>query len=122
MLDYISLAIQLMEKQAVTEEMPFGADTKVFKVMGKMFIMVAWQEKPLSITVKCDPNDALAWRARYPAVRPGYYMNKQHWNTVALDGSIPDQEILEMIADSYRLVVAGLKKSDREKLNPSGSI
>ncbi len=121
MLDYNTLAREIMEKKAVTEEMPFGADTKVFKVMGKMFIMVAWQGKPLTITVKCDPDDALAWRARYPAVRPGYYMNKQHWNTVTLDGSIPDEEILAMIEESYHLVVAGLKKSDREKLNPNNT-
>jgi len=116
MLDYQTLAKYMLGKKAVTEEIPFGPETKVFKVLGKMFAMTAWQETPLAITVKCDPDDALAWRARYSSVRPGYYMNKQHWNTVTLDGSIPDKEILGMVDDSYRLVVNGLKKSDRDRL------
>jgi predicted DNA-binding protein (MmcQ/YjbR family) len=117
MLDYNGLVEVILRKKGVTEETPFGPEVKVLKVMGKMFLMAAWLEKPLSITIKCDPDDALMWRARYSSVTPGYYMNKKHWNTVVLDGSIPDNDIWSMIEDSYQLVVRGLKKSDKEKLN-----
>jgi predicted DNA-binding protein (MmcQ/YjbR family) len=115
-LDYKMLAGYIMGKRGTSEEVPFGPETKVYKVLGKIFVMMAWQETPLTITVKCDPDDALAWRARYVTVRPGYYMNKQHWNTITLDGSIPDEEIIVMVDDSYHLVVDGLKKSDRDRL------
>ena len=111
-----SLRVHLLKKKAVTEESPFGPDSLVYKVMGKMFALIAWEAIPLKITLKSDPDDALALRAHYPAVRPGYYMNKQYWNTVTLDGSVPEDEILEMIDISYNLVVKGLKKIDRDKL------
>ena len=106
----------LLAKKCVTEETPFGPDALVFKVKGKMFALVAWTEKPLRITLKCDPDLALTLRCQYQAVQPGYYMNKKHWNTVTLDQSISDDEILGMIGDSYNLVVKGLKKSDRQRL------
>jgi predicted DNA-binding protein (MmcQ/YjbR family) len=106
----------LLKKKGATEELPFGPEALVFKVMGKMFALVAWQDNPLRITLKCDPDHALALRDIYPAVQPGYYMNKKHWNTITLDSSIPDDEIVKMIDDSYHLVVKGLKKIDREKL------
>ena len=106
----------LLAKKGVTEEQPFGPDVLVFKVLGKMFALLAWQDAPLRITLKCDPDDALALRQQYAAVQPGYHMNKRHWNTVILDGSIPQTEILAMIDDSYALVVAGLKKSQRDEL------
>ena len=107
---------ELLAKKGVTEETPFGPDALVFKVMGKMFALVAWTEKPLRITLKCDPDLALTLRCQYQAVQPGYYMNKKHWNTVTLDQTIPDVEILGMIEDSYKLVVKGLKKNDRRQL------
>jgi predicted DNA-binding protein (MmcQ/YjbR family) len=106
----------LLKKKRTTEELPFGPEALVFKVMGKMFALLAWQQNPLRISLKCDPDHALALRDIYEAVQPGYYMNKKHWNTITLNGSIPDDEILKMIDDSYRLVVKGLKKADREKL------
>ena len=106
----------LLSKKGATEEIPFGPDARVFKVMGKMFALFAWETDPLRITLKCDPDDALALRQQYAAVQPGYYMNKRHWNTITLDGSVPDPELLAMIDDSYALVVAGLKKSLREQL------
>ena len=106
----------LLERKATTEETPFGPQALVYKVMGKMFALIAWEEDPISISLKCDPDFALALRAQYPAVIPGYHMSKKHWNTVTLDGSIPEGEILGMIDDSYDLVVKGLKKVDREKL------
>ena len=111
-----SLRAYLLAKKGATEETPFGPDALVFKVMGKMFALLAWQSDPLRITLKCDPDDALALRQQYVAVQPGYYMNKRHWNTVTLDGSIPEAELWAMIDDSYALVVRGLKKSLREEL------
>ena len=110
------LRTYLLEKKGAAEESPFGPDALVFKVMGKMFGLVAWEEVPLRITLKCDPDDALALREQYEAVQPGYHMSKRHWNTITLDGSIPDDEILGMIDVSYELVVKGLKKSVRQEL------
>ncbi|MBC8180898.1 MmcQ/YjbR family DNA-binding protein [candidate division KSB1 bacterium] len=106
----------LLNKKATTEELPFGPDALVFKVIGKIFAIVAWQKSPLSISLKCEPNHAMALRTMFPAVKPGYHLNKEHWNTVTLDGSLPDEEILEMINHSYDQVVNGLKKADRIKL------
>lgn len=106
-------------KREVSEEFPFDETTLVFKVAGKMFALmsldVTEDEQP-SINLKCDPELAEILRGMYPAVQPGYHMNKRHWNTVTVNGSIPEDEILEMIDNSYDLVVAGLKKSDRERL------
>ena len=96
--------------------MPFGPDALVFKVKGKMFALVGWQRSPLRLSLKCDPDDALALRDMYPAVQPGYYLNKKHWNTITLDGTIPDAELLTMIDNSYRLVVTSLKKAERDAL------
>ena len=106
----------LLKKKGTTEETPFGPEALVYKVMGKMYALIAWEENPLHITLKCDPDFALALRAKYPAVTAGYHMNKRHWNTIMLDGSVPEDEILEMIDDSYDLVVKKLKKADRERL------
>lgn len=110
----------MLDKKATTEELPFGPDALVFKVIGKMFALIAWQKTPLTISLKCEPNHAMALRAMFPSVKPGYHFNKEHWNTVTLDGSLPEDEIIEMINHSYDLVVKGLKKADREKLENMG--
>jgi len=115
-MDFATLQTYLLQKKSSAEDSPFGEDSKVYKVQGKMFALVAWMKTPLTITLKCDPADALALRAQYAAVQPGYYMNKQHWNTITLDGNIPEEEFLTWIDDSYHLVVKGLPKSEREKL------
>ena len=88
----------------------------VYKVMGKMFALVFWGESSLRLNLKCDLDLAMHFRALYKAVTPGYHMNKRHWNTITLNGSIPDDEIHAMINDSYSLVVKGLKKADRKNL------
>ena len=111
-----SLQETLLKKKGATEETPFGPEALVYKVMGKMFALIAWEENPLHITLKCDPDLALALRATYPTISAGYHMSKKHWNTIVLDGSIPENEILMMIDDSYALVVKKLRKVDREKL------
>jgi len=111
-----SLQAYLLTKKGTTEETPFGPDVLVFKVMSKIFALVAWQEAPLRVSLKCDPELALTLRTQYNAVRPGYHLSKKHWNTVVLDNTIPSNVILGMIDDSYDLVVKGLKKSVRKKL------
>ena len=106
----------LLKKKRATEETPFGPEVLVYKVMSKMFALLAWEEDPLRINLKCDPDLALALRDQYAAIIPGYHMNKQHWNSVILDGSIPENQLIDMIDNSYDLVVKGLKKAEREKL------
>lgn len=107
---------KLLSYPESTESLPFGPEALVFKVVDKMFALVSHMDTPLSINLKCDPNDALALRDQYTAVQPGYHMNKKHWNTVILDDSIPEAEIWAMVDHSYKLVVKGLKKADRERL------
>ena len=106
----------LLIKKGAQEEFPFGPDVMVFKVVGKMFALISWVETPLRINLKCDPELALHLREMYEAIIPGYHMNKKHWNTIILDGSIPVDEIFIMIDDSYDLVVKGLNKTDKQKL------
>ena len=97
-------------KPTATEGTPFGPDHLVFKVRGKMFALLALDEVPTRVNLKCDPDRALELRDRYEQVEPGYHMNKKHWNTVVLDGVIPDKEVREMIDHSYDLVVRSLPK------------
>ena len=105
-----------LSKPAATEDTPFGPDNIVFKVGGKMFALAALDEVPPAVNLKCDPDLALELRDRYEQVRPGYHMNKKHWNTVELGGVIPENEIRKMVDHSYDLVVRSLPKVRREKL------
>ncbi|NIP28657.1 MAG: MmcQ/YjbR family DNA-binding protein [Phycisphaerae bacterium] len=114
-MDRQTLYRYILKKKGAFEDRPFGPDTAVFKVMGKMFALVGDNE-PLAVNLKCDPDEAVFLRQMYFAVQPGYHMNKRHWNTVTIDGSIPDEEIRQMVDSSYNLVVKGLKKADREAL------
>jgi len=98
------------------EEFPFGEDNSVFKVAGKVFALSPLNGKPLRISLKCEPDVAVRLRAEHPEIIPGYHLNKQHWNTVHLDGSLTGDFVREMIEDSYDLVVAGLPKREQEKL------
>ncbi len=95
------------------EEYPFGDEVSVFKVGGKMFALVSLDGDPGFVNLKCDPGWALELREQYAAVRPGYHTNKVHWNSVDLDGSVGDEELREMVEQSYGLVVAGLPKRAR---------
>jgi predicted DNA-binding protein (MmcQ/YjbR family) len=101
-----SLREYCLRKAKVTESLPFGDDTLVFKAGGKIFALVNL-EGDLSINLKCDPIYAIELRERYRAVTPGYHMNKTHWNTIYIDGSIPDHEIFKWIDHSYDLVISG---------------
>ena len=100
----------------ITEGLPFGEDVLVFRVYGKIFLLTSINDRPLALNLKSDPEQAVEWREQYEAVQPGYHMNKKHWNTVTLDGSIPRNELLTMIDHSYLQVVNGLPKSLRTKL------
>ena len=103
------------------EEQPFGPQVDVFKVAGRIFAILSTDEGPERISLKCEPTLALDLRDRYDAVQPGYHLNKQHWNTVLLDGSIGDDEIRAMVRHSYDRVVAGLTRSQRAQIDPSVS-
>ena len=92
------------------EEFPFGEVTSVFKVRGKIFALSPLRRRPLNVSLKCEPEIAEALRAENAAIVPGYHLNKRHWNTVEIDGSLPDRFVCDMIEDSYDLVVAGLSK------------
>ena len=115
-MDFNAFRNYLLKKKGATESFPFGEDVAVFKVGTKMFSCCIINEKPLKANLKCDPLIAMELRDQYPAVKPGYHMNKRLWNTVEMDGSIPEDEILEMIDNSYELVFKGLNKSEREKI------
>ncbi|MEO8399270.1 MAG: MmcQ/YjbR family DNA-binding protein [Ignavibacteriaceae bacterium] len=104
-----------LKKKGVEEESPFGVDNPVYKVMGKIFL-IASLNPPITINVKCNPSKAIDLRERYEEVQPGYHMNKKHWNTIDLEGTLKDNLILEMINHSYDLVVEGLSKKEKEKL------
>ena len=104
------------QKKGVTEDFPFDDVTMVIKVGSKMFLLVNITRRPLHMNLKCDPLVAEGLRDRYKSVLPGYHMNKRHWNTIILDGTVPDNVICSMIDDSYDLVYSGLKKSEREKI------
>ncbi|MDE3059015.1 MAG: MmcQ/YjbR family DNA-binding protein [Bacteroidota bacterium] len=106
----------LRKKGKITEEFPFGEGALVFKVFGKMFLLAMLDDVPLTINLKCDPATALDLRERYRAVTPGYHMNKKHWNTVTIDGSVPDKEMFTMIDHSFELVVSRLPKNQRRKI------
>ncbi len=102
-------------KPQVNESFPFDNDTLVFKVLDKMFVLVNLDGN-LSINLKCNPEKALELREHYPAVLPGYHMNKRLWNTVLLNGTLDNDLVKSWIDDSYDLVVAKLPKKEREKL------
>ena len=105
-----------LKKKGVTEEFPFDEETLVFKVLGKTFLLASLESVPLRINLKCDPEKAIYLREEYDSVQPGYHMNKKHWNTVTIDGSVPLFTIKEWIDDSYNLVSTGLKRSDLKRL------
>jgi len=105
-----------LSKKGVTEDFPFDDETLVLKVMGKMFALISLEKIPLQLNVKCDPEQAIELREKYESVLPGYHMNKKHWNTIIIDGSVHSREIKNWTDNSYTSVVKGLKKSDREEL------
>lgn len=118
-MDIATLRAILLAQPGAYEDRPFGPETLVIKVAGKLFAIVDEHATPLAVSLKCDPAHAQFLRSSFAAVRPGYHLNKEHWNTVDLDGSIPAEGIRAMVAESYRLVVAGLSKAARRQLEAS---
>ncbi|MFF1463848.1 MmcQ/YjbR family DNA-binding protein [Streptomyces sp. NPDC058330] len=105
-----------LDFNASTEEFPFGPETSVFKVLGKMFALSTLGAAPLTVNLKCDPDDAVRLREEHPAIVPGWHMNKRHWNTVTV-AELPAPMVRELVEDSYDLVVAGLPKAQRLRLD-----
>ena len=105
-----------LEQSGAIEDFPFTPEHSVFKVRGKMFALSALEREPLEVSVKCEPELAVELRNSYPAIRPGYHLNKRHWNTITLDGSLPDQLVRDLIEDSYDLVVSKLPKRAQAEL------
>lgn len=105
-----------INKKGVEEGFPFGGDTLVFKVMGKIFLLSGIDSRPVQFNAKCDPEKAIELRENYPCVLPGYHMNKQHWNTIICDGFVSDKQIQEWIDDSYNLVASSLTKKLKSEL------
>ena len=103
------------------EDFPFDEETSVFKVGGKMFALSHLAGNPLQVSLKCDPDFAEHLRQSHPAVAPGYHLNKRHWNTITIDGSMSDEMLRDLIRDSYDLVVAKLPRLQRAELANDGS-
>lgn len=107
---------------AAAEEFPFPRvpEVSAFKVCGKIFALSTLDARPLTVNLKCDPEAAMRLRGDHPGlIVPGWHMNKRHWNTVTVDGDLPDQLVRELIEDSYDLVVAGLPRAERLRLDRS---
>jgi len=104
------------------EDFPFGPEHSVFKVEEKLFAISALNRSPLTVSLKCEPELAEQLRASFPdAIAPGYHLNKRHWNTVTLDGSVPDDMVRDMVEDSYDLIVAAMPRAVRERLGWTAS-
>ena len=116
MLSLETLKNYCLTKIGVTFCFPFDDETLVFKVGNKMFALTNINKPILEINLKCEPFMSEDLRRNFHAIKPGYHMNKKHWNTIVLDGSIPDEKILFLIDLSYDLVYKGLKKSEKEAL------
>ncbi|MEW5681576.1 MAG: MmcQ/YjbR family DNA-binding protein [Pseudomonadota bacterium] len=108
--DYCLMQLQSME------DFPFGPDAYVYKVAGKIFAILGEERGVARVNLKCDPAEAVMLRDIFPAITPGYHMNKQHWNTVLLNGSVPDNEVKRQIENSYQLIVNSLAKAKRPLL------
>jgi predicted DNA-binding protein (MmcQ/YjbR family) len=118
-MDLAALRHLLVSKPGATEDQPFGPDVFVYKVGGRMFALVA-PDSPARITLKLEPLHGQLLRAQNASVLPGYHMNKDHWNTVVLDGGVVDDELADWIGESYSLVVERLPRRERERLPRSG--
>jgi len=105
-----------LDKKEVTESLPFGEDILVFKVFNKMFLLMALNKDPLSISVKTSPERSVLLREEYPEITPGYHLNKKHWNSLKINGNVPSSLIFSLIDESYRLVVNSLPKKLKNKI------
>jgi predicted DNA-binding protein (MmcQ/YjbR family) len=109
-MDIETLREHCIKKENVEECFPFDETTLVFKVAGKMFLLVDIDSRPVSFNIKCDPQKAIELREKYSCVEPGWHMNKSHWNTITADGSVNNKLLFSWINDSYDLIVSSLPK------------
>ena len=116
MLEREDLRVHCLSQPGAFEDFPFGPDAAVYKVAGKMLALIPVGAAPPSISLKCDPVRAVMLRDTFAAITPGYHMNKKHWNTLVSDGSVPDDDLYELIEHSYALVVSSLTRKQRELL------
>ena len=112
-MDYQQVRTHILSQREAGEDFPFGPDVAVYRVRHKIFAMLAKDKDGARVSLKCDPAEALALRDLFKAVMPGYHLNKKHWNTVILDGTVPDGELKRMIDNSYALVIASMPTSQR---------
>jgi predicted DNA-binding protein (MmcQ/YjbR family) len=115
-MDAAELRAWCLQQPETVEDFPFGPEHSVFKVAGKMFALSALERTPLEVSVKCEPELAEGLRRCHHAIRPGYHLNKRHWNTITLDGSLSDRVLRDLIEDSYDLVVSALPARVRRQL------
>jgi predicted DNA-binding protein (MmcQ/YjbR family) len=111
-----SLQTYCLAKRGVEETQPFGPENLVYKVGSKMFLLVALEAMPLQFNAKCDPDNAIELREQYGCVLPGFHMSKRHWNTILVDGTVPDKMLLQWVDDSYNLVYESLPKRIKSEL------
>ena len=111
-----------LAKPGSTASHPFGPGALVMKVAGKMFAIVEEDANPLRVSLKCEPEIAVVLRESYASVTPGYHLNKRHWNTVTLDGTVQDEQVLEWVDDSFDLVVEALPRRLRDEIDFGGSV
>ena len=116
LMDHSQIKQYLLSFPGATEDFPYGPDSGVYKVRHKLFAVLAESEGVSRVNLKCDPDEAIALRETYESILPGYHMNKRHWNTIILDGSVPSDEIRRLIDNSYIIVVNGLQSREREFL------
>lgn len=105
-----------LQKKGVSEELPFDEHTLVYKVKGKIFLIAALESKPLVISLKCEPEKAIQLREQYSSIQAGYHLNKKHWNSITLNGSLNSPQLEKWIDDSYNLVVQKLPKKTQQEL------
>ena len=110
-----SFRLYCLSKVAVEESLPFGPDTLVFKVMGKVFALTALDKADFHVNLKCDPERSIELRELYPEIIPGYHMNKKHWNTVDFEGSLTASMLKELVDHSYECVLKGFSKKQKER-------
>ena len=115
-MDIESLRDYCLSKPAVEETLPFGPDTLVYKVGGKVFLICPLADESFRFSIKCDPEKAIELRERYDCVQPGYHLNKKHWNTIYVDGTVSNSVLKEWINDSYDLIVDSLPAKTREQV------
>jgi predicted DNA-binding protein (MmcQ/YjbR family) len=115
-MDIEQLRDYCLAKPGTEETLPFGPDTLVYKAGGKVFLLVGLESEELRFNVKCDPDKAIELREQFPCVLPGYHMNKKHWNTIVVDGSVSSKQLKEWIDHSYTLIIDSLSKKIRDEL------